>query len=59
MYGVLGTVIEKLFYWPGWAMLRLLTLGRYPPAKGRPHNRFAVALLAAIVIASGLLMALM
>lgn len=59
MYGVLGTVIEKLFYWPGWAMLRLVTLGRYPPAKGRPHNRFAVALLAAIVIASGLLMALM
>ena len=32
LYGVLGTVIEKLFYWPGWAMLRLLTLGHYPPA---------------------------
>lgn len=59
MYGVLGNVIEKLFYWPGWVMLRLLTLGRYPPAKGLPHNRFAVALLAAIVIPSGLVMALM
>ena len=50
--------MEKLFYWPGWAMLRLLTLGHYPPARGLPHNRFAVALFAAAVIASGLLMAL-
>ena len=58
MYKLLGTVIEKLFYWPGWAMLRLLTLGHYPPARGLPHNRFAVALFAAAVIASGMLMAL-
>ena len=58
MYQLLGTVIETLFYWPGWAMLRLFTLGHYPPARGLPHNRFAVALSAAAVIASGLLMAL-
>ncbi|WP_436528365.1 hypothetical protein [Janthinobacterium sp. MDT1-19] len=58
LYGLLGTVIEKLFYWPGWAMLRLLTLAHYPPARGLPHNRFAVALFAAVIVASGLLMAL-
>ncbi|MDO8064993.1 hypothetical protein [Janthinobacterium sp. SUN206] len=58
IYNLLGTVIEKLFYWPGWAILRLLTLGHYPPARALPHNRFAVALFAAVVIASGLLMAL-
>lgn len=57
VYNVVGTVIEKLFYWPGWAMLRLLTLGHYPPARGLPHHHFAFALFAAIVIASGLLMA--
>ena len=58
MYQLLGTVIGKLFYWPGWAMLRLFTLGHYPPARDLPHNRFAVALFAAVVTASGLLMAL-
>lgn len=57
-YELLGKVIEKLFYWPGWALLRLITLGHYPPAGGVPHNRFAVALFAAISIVAGLLMAL-
>lgn len=54
-YQLLGTVIEKLFYWPGWALLRVMTLGRYPPAKAIRHNRFAVALFAAAIVASGLL----
>lgn len=57
-YELLGKVIEKLFYWPGWALLRLITLGHYPPEDGVPHNRFAVALFAAITIVAGLLMAL-
>ena len=58
LYDLLGKVIEKLFYWPGWALLRMITLGHYPPANGVPHNRFAVALFAAITIVAGLLMAL-
>ena len=58
LYELLGKLIEKLFYWPGWALLRLITLGRYPPANGVPHNRFAVALFAAITILAGSLMAL-
>lgn len=45
-YQVLGTPIEKLFYWPGWLLLRLITWGRYPPPGTRAHNRFAVALFA-------------
>ena len=58
LYNILGTLIEKLFYWPGWALLRIITVGHYPPARGVPHNRFAVALLAAACTATGLLLTL-
>ena len=33
----------KVFYWPGWIVLRTLTLGRYPPPRSQPHNRGFVA----------------
>ncbi len=45
-YRLLGTLLEKIFYWPGWLLLRLLTLGRYRPAQTTRHDRFAVALFA-------------
>jgi len=51
-------VLTWVFYWPGWAVLRLLTLGRYPPRQ-REHNVEFVAvcgaasfLIALVVIAS-------
>lgn len=54
-YHLLGTVIEKLFYWPGWGLLRIITAGKYPPARGTQHNRFAVALFAAAIVISAIL----
>ncbi|VXB91334.1 hypothetical protein [Massilia sp. 9I] len=49
---LLARLIEKLFYWPGWALLRVLSFGRYPPAQSTRHNRFAVALFAAVSFVS-------
>lgn len=37
--------LTKVFYWPGWLLLRMLTLGRYPPKQGTPHNEDWVALV--------------
>lgn len=58
LYNISGTLIEKLFYWPGWVLLRIITVGHYPPARGAPHYRHAVALLAAVGTANGLLLTL-
>ncbi|MCL2523310.1 MAG: hypothetical protein FWF20_06275 [Betaproteobacteria bacterium] len=51
-------ILTWVFYWPGWAVLRVLTLGRYPPRQ-REHNRefvavcgFVPCLIAILVIAS-------
>jgi hypothetical protein len=59
---VLGDVLfealfVRIFYWPGWLALRLVTLGRYPPGRDAPHNEVFVAmvglglLLAALAVA--------
>lgn len=39
---LLEYVYCRLFYWPGWLILRVLTFGRYPPPL-QPHNRYFVA----------------
>jgi hypothetical protein len=49
-----GGIVEALFYWPGWLLLRVLTLGRYPPRQSVGHNRFAVALFACAVLVSSI-----
>ena len=36
-------ILYRLFYWPGWLILRVLTLWRYPPASPKPHNRLFVS----------------
>ena len=50
-------VVEVLFvgilYWPGWVVLRSLTLGRYPPPQSQPHNREFVAIVAFAVLVAG------
>jgi hypothetical protein len=38
-----GVVLVGIFYWPGWLALRIITLGRYPPPKGKPHSKEFVA----------------
>ena len=50
---ILEVVFVGVFYWPGWAILRLLTLGRYPPAQTIPHNRYFVAMIALAVVLVG------
>lgn len=36
-------VLVGIFYWPGWLALRIVTLGRYPPLKSKPHSKEFVA----------------
>jgi hypothetical protein len=40
---VFGTIFQAIFYWPGWVMLRLITIGSYPPAQIENHNRTGIA----------------
>lgn len=47
-YFVSEILIGKIFYWPGWLMLRILSMGRYPPKQSEPHNREAVACFALV-----------
>jgi hypothetical protein len=43
---ILEVVLVGIFYWPGWLILRAVTLGRYPPVRGTPHNQMFVAVVA-------------
>lgn len=47
-------VFVGIFYWPGWLILRLLTLGSYPPPQSQPHNREFVAMVALAALLAGL-----
>lgn len=47
---LLEVLFGIIFYWPGWLLLRLITLGRYPPKQSEPHNRYAVASFAMAVL---------
>jgi hypothetical protein len=49
----IDVVLVGVFYWPGWLILRMVTLGRYPPPKGQPHNREFVAVVALAVFLAG------
>lgn len=42
---LLGVVVVGIFYWPGWAVLRVLTLGRYPPKSDTKHDPEFVAVV--------------
>jgi hypothetical protein len=50
VYRVLGSVIQAIFYWPGWLLLRVVSLGNYPPEQTVEHNRFAVAVFAIVAL---------
>lgn len=38
-------IFVGIFYWPGWVVLRTVTLGRYPPKKGTKHDPEFVAVV--------------
>ena len=44
-----------IFYWPGWLVLRVVTLGGYPPIQAHPHNREFVAMVAVVVLLVGVI----
>ena len=53
---VVGQVVGVLFfifYWLGWAVLRGLTFGRYPPPQTERHNREFVAAVAFAMLLAG------
>jgi len=42
---ILELVLVGIFYWPGWLILRVVTLGRYPPSRGTQRNQMFVAVI--------------
>lgn len=51
-------ILVTIFYWSGWVVLRVITLGRYPPIKGTEHDYefvavvgvlFSIAILVAVL----------
>lgn len=55
---VFELLFVRVFYWPGWFVLRLVTLGRCPPAGGVRRGRELVAVFGFAVLLLGLTIAL-
>jgi hypothetical protein len=47
---IVDVLLVGIFYWPGWLLLRVVTLGRYPPPRPQPHNETFVASVALALI---------
>jgi hypothetical protein len=43
-----------IFYWPGWVILRVFTLGHYPPPQSQQHNREFVSIVAIAAVLVGI-----
>ena len=50
---IVEVVLVGIFYWPGWLVLRAVTIGRYPPSQTIPHNREFVASVAVAILIAG------
>jgi hypothetical protein len=50
---VVEVLFVGVFYWPGWIILRVLTLGRYPPSQSYKHNREFVSTVTLITLIAG------
>lgn len=49
---LLEVVLVGVFYWPGWVVLRLVTVGRYPLSNGGQHNEVFVAAIGLASVAA-------
>lgn len=38
-------IFTFVFYWPGKVILRMMTLGHYPPSLETPHNQAFVTII--------------
>lgn len=52
---LVDVLLHSVFYPLGWFMLKVLTLGRYPPSA--PHNRDLVAAFPIVVLLVGITVA--
>jgi len=54
---ILAPLLAGIFYWPGWLLLKILTIGRYPPATGVDHNiGFVITFgMAAFIVVLGII----
>jgi hypothetical protein len=50
LHHVFETMLKLVFYWPGWLILRAITLNKYPPSQIEKHNRIGVALFGCVAI---------
>lgn len=46
---VIDSIFVRIFYWPGRLFLKIITLGKYPPALAIPHNKELVALIGFLI----------
>ena len=44
-------VFFYLLYWPGWLILRIFSLGKYPPAPPKKHNQLLVSCVPIVLVA--------
>ncbi len=51
---ILEVLLIGVFYWPGWLILRVLTLGKYPPPRPQSHNQYFVSSIPVILGLAGL-----
>jgi len=42
---IIEVLFIGIFYWPGWLILRVITVGCYPPQQSQPHSREFVAMV--------------
>lgn len=54
---LVDVVLTGIFYRPGWLVLRVVTWGRYPPAKDEEHNEQFVAMVGLAVFIAALAIA--
>ena len=57
-YIVVEVIIVKIFYWPGWLILRVITFGRYPSTYEQAHHREFVGFFGMIVVLISFLLTL-
>lgn len=51
---IVDVLLTVVFYWPGWLVLRVVTLGRYPPEQKQAHNVLFVSAIGASALLTAL-----
>jgi hypothetical protein len=54
LHALFELAFEKALYRFGWLLLRLATLGRYPPSRPAQSDRVAITIFAVIAVAAAI-----